>query len=212
MDAILLFSSGKDSLMAYRKSQENGYNVVAGFSYNFSDAEMVSTTVVSNIAEKAGIPQLVTYSFTTNQIAATPLPTLLTAQLTNMLVTYPNAKTLILGSDVFQSVVMFLFYLRIAHAVGMTVYIPYSDCYDSEFFADMHRYGLEIRLVKFSDTTTNPPNYNRNDVVPVSVFENAYAENNLPIVSETQTIVTNANFFSQPVFTRVDNNNIIQLQ
>lgn len=212
MDAILLFSGGKDSLMAYRKSQENGYNIVAGFSYLFSDAEMVSQNVLSTIAARAGITNLVTYSFTTATIAATPLPELLVAQLKTMLVTYPNAKTLILGSDVFQSVVMFMFYLRIAHAAGMTVYIPYSDCYDTEFFSDMRRYNLELRLIKFSSNLTNPPNYNRNDVVPISVFETGYQDNNLSLVSETQTLVTNATFFSQPVVTTLDANNVIQLQ
>lgn len=211
MDAILLFSGGKDSLMAFRKSQENGYNVVAGFSYQFADSVMVAQPVLNKIAENAGIPNLTTYSFTESQIAATPLPISLTEQLRNLLITYPNAKTLILGADVFQSFVMFLFYIRIAHAAGMSLYIPYSDCFSTEFYNDMRRYNLEIRLVKFTPQS-NPPAYEKNNVLPISMFEEAYSNKNLPLASETQTIVTNGNFFSSPVHTTVDANGVIQLQ
>lgn len=206
MDAIILFSGGKDSIAAYRKAIKNGYNIVAGFTYGLKD----DGGMFEAIAESAGIPNYTVARYTTQEITDNTITKLISDQLLQIKSKFP-ATTLIIGADSSQGLALWLFYLRIAHATGLKLYIPYLDCYDTDFFDDLKSDNVEVRLWFFQDTITNPPNYNPGDILPIDFLKSQFDQKVLSVISEAQTFVTNASFFKHPVSFNIVNG-VIQAQ
>lgn len=209
MSALILFSGGKDSVLGYKKAIDSGKIVEAGIGYSFSDSHKMNNNVVEAIANACGIPDFTMYSYTNEEITSVSLTTKLADAILLKKESHPNIDTLIVGADGSQTLSMLLFYIRIAHAAKVSVYVPYYDSYDTEFFKDLLRYNLEIRLHNYAHDSVDKT-YNPNDIVPVTYLLNAFKKSNTSLYSEMHTIITNAKFYKRRVRTKLVNN-VIQL-
>ena len=209
MSALILFSGGKDSVLGYKKSINSGKVIKAGLGYGFSNNSTVDPAVVQAIADACGIPDFTMREYSFDEISTVSLTRKLTDEILLKKQLHPDIDTLIVGADRAQTLNMLLFYVRIAHAAGVSVYVPYYDSYDTEFFNDLTLYNLEVRLVNYKKNMIGI--YNPNDVLPLSYLSSAFDIDNTEIYSEIQSIVTNADFYTHPVLTEAVNG-VIQLK
>jgi diphthamide synthase (EF-2-diphthine--ammonia ligase) len=211
MSALILFSGGKDSVLGYKKSINSGKIVEAGLGYGFSNDPKVDPSVVVAIADACGIPDFTMREYSFDEISTISLTKKLADEILLKKQSHPDIDTLIVGADRAQTLNMLLFYIRIAHAAGVSVYVPYYDSYDTEFFNDLTLYNLEVRLVNYKKYRNVEEIYNPNDVLPLSYLSSAFDSDDTATYSEIQTIITNADFYTHPVLTQVVNG-VIQLK
>lgn len=203
MSALILFSGGKDSVLGYKKSVDSGKIIEAGLGYAFADQSHINGNVIEAIANACRIPDFTMKIYTFDEISTVSLTKKLSDEILLKKQLHPDIDTLIVGADGAQTLSMLLFYIRIAHASGVSVYVPYYDSYDIDFFNDLTLYDLEIRLQNYSEDPTVDKIYNSNDIIPISYLYSAFNNNIIGIYSEMQTIVTNASFYTHSVSTHV---------
>jgi diphthamide synthase (EF-2-diphthine--ammonia ligase) len=211
MSALILFSGGKDSVMGYKKSIDSGKVVEAGLGYYFTDDLKVDPAVVRAVADAAGVPDFTMREYSYDEISRVSLTSMVANEIILKKQSHPDIDTIIVCADRAQPLNILLYFIRVAHAAGVSVYIPYlHDAHGTEFFNDLDRYNAEVRLVNYKKNMVGGI-YNPNDIVPLSYISLAFDSNNAEIYSDIQSIVTNADFYTHPVLTKVVNG-VIQLK
>lgn len=212
-NAIILFSGGKDSVMALLRAKEQGINVVGAVRMTFSEPGNTSNItdvtpdIIDSIAESLGIQDCESYDIQLDKMVGSYTNTLWYESIKTMKDRHPTVDTLIIGADGSQIANMQLFYCRLAHSLGMSVYVPYLNDYDPSFINGLMNERLVLKVVyvtPFGDITYVP-----GDTITSHDILNAYNNGYHDIYSKIHTIAVDGKSFKYPINTQLINGKLV---
>lgn len=215
MKAIILFSGGKDSVMSLLRARKNGINIVGairiyfGASENNSVLTDVSSDIVQAVASSLGIVNFKTHSMDLDLMIGDYTNIMWYNAIKEMKDMHPDVDTLIVGADASQIANMQLFYCRLAHALNMSVYVPYMNDYDPEFINDLIEEECLLKIVYATPYAVTP--YSIGDVLTPQDVADALINGNHNVYSRLQTVVINGKSFAHAIDIELNQSGIFEL-
>ena len=206
--AIILFSGGKDSVMALLRARARGLDIVGAVrmtfteSGNTSDLTDVTPDIIDAIGASLGISDVQSHDIPLDQMIGNTTNILWFNAIKEMKDRHPDADTLIIGADGSQIANMQLFYCRLAHSLDMSIYVPYLNDYDPQFLIDLANEELELAVVYV------PPHfgitYKTGDTLTSQDIIDAFANDQQDLYSKVHTIAINGKSFSNKINLTLD--------
>jgi diphthamide synthase (EF-2-diphthine--ammonia ligase) len=200
--AIILFSGGKDSVLALRRARQDGLEVVAACNAHFDVEMAIHADVYAEIAKSCGIDNIYQGRLAWDEMVATGALDRFISVIKPALEAHPGIDTMIIGTDGSQGGIMMLFYTRMAEALGLSIYVPYLMDYDEHFFTDMEEANLYLTVVGYPKKVEGQVEVLGN--ISAKEFIEARQSDNQMVYSQVQTVVTNGDLFSYPVNIKLD--------
>jgi diphthamide synthase (EF-2-diphthine--ammonia ligase) len=206
-DAIILFSGGKDSVMALLRAKEQGINIVGAVRMTFSEPGNTSnitdatSDIIDSIAESLGVQDCESYDIQLDKMFGNYTNAMWYDALKIMKDRHPTVDTLIVGADGSQIANMQLFYCRLAHSLGMSVYVPYLNDYDPSFIQDLANEQLTLKVVYVTPFGAIP--YAIGDTITAQDILIAYKNGDHDIYSKIHTIAVDGKSFKYPINTQL---------
>jgi len=206
--AIILFSGGKDSVMALLRARVQGITVVGAVRMSFiepgntSDITDVTPDIIDAIGKSLDVNDVQSHDIQLDQMIGNTTNILWFNAIKEMKDRHLDADTLIIGADGSQIANMQLFYCRLAHSLGMSIYVPYLNDYDPQFLTDLSNEELELMVVYVSPHFDIP--YKTGDVLTSQDIVNAYMNNQQDLYSKVHTIAFNGKSFQNKINLTLD--------